>query len=258
MKNIIFFDVDGTIYDGGDGIHQAVIDAIHETQAKGNLCFICSGRPYGFIADNVRKIGFDGYVLANGASVLYNHQSLFVAYMDYARIRNFINYFDEEGFQYILATADHTYLKKEFTYLWDFYNTCNIDTNQFITDFDVDEVLYKTIKIEVYYRSPDNIPALNVMMYDFFFMDQGSSLVGEITRQDITKGTGIRKTLEQLGIDQAHSYCFGDGANDIEMFKAVGHPIAMENAIDEIKNLSESVCASVYNDGVAKKLKELF
>ena len=40
----IFFDIDGTIFDGKE-IHQEVIQAIQATQAKGHYCFIASGRP---------------------------------------------------------------------------------------------------------------------------------------------------------------------------------------------------------------------
>lgn len=258
MRNIIFFDVDGTIYDGGDGIHQNVIDAIHETQAKGNLCFISSGRPYGFIAKNVREIGFDGYVLANGALVLYNNKKLTVSYLDREKVEKFIDYFDEMGYQYMIATEDHVYLKKEFTYMWDFYKTCNIDTFEFIDEYRIDDILNKVIKIEVYYLSKDNLPGMDVMTQNFFFMDQGNSLIGEISRCDVTKGTGIEKTLKCLNIDRDHSYCFGDGANDIDMFKKVGHPIAMGNALDEVKALAEEVCDTVQNDGTAKKLRELF
>ena len=69
-KKIIFFDIDGTLYlPELGGITPAVREAIAKTQQKGHLCFIASGRPYGYIADNVKNIGFDGYVLANGANI---------------------------------------------------------------------------------------------------------------------------------------------------------------------------------------------
>ena len=54
------------------------------------------------------------------------------------------------------------------------------------------------------------------------------------------------------------SYCFGDGPNDIEMFETAGHPIAMANAIDEIKQRAEIICPSVQENGVAVQLKKMF
>ena len=76
-KKIIFFDIDGTLYTPvNNGVTQIVKNAIQETRKKGHLCFIASGRPYGFIADNIKEIGFDGYVLANGANIKYQGQDL--------------------------------------------------------------------------------------------------------------------------------------------------------------------------------------
>ena len=69
---VLFFDIDGTLFDSSIGhITPRTIEAIHLAQSKNNLCFICSGRPYSFIADNVKEIGFDGYILANGANIQY-------------------------------------------------------------------------------------------------------------------------------------------------------------------------------------------
>ena len=46
--------------------------------------------------------------------------------------------------------------------------------------------------------------------------------------------------------------------NDIEMLEHVGHSYAMANASDEVKKHANEVCLSACDDGVAKKLKELF
>ena len=44
--------------------------------------------------------------------------------------------------------------------------------------------------------------------------------------------------------------------NDIGMLKLCGKGIAMENAIEEVKQAAGQVCASNENDGVAKWIKE--
>ena len=66
----IFFDIDGTIYHPEIGISQNTIDEIHRVQKLGHKCFIASGRPTGFISKEVKSIGFDGFVLANGAHIV--------------------------------------------------------------------------------------------------------------------------------------------------------------------------------------------
>lgn len=45
-------------------------------------------------------------------------------------------------------------------------------------------------------------------------------------------------------------YAFGDSNNDISMFQAAGHGIAMGNACDELKNIADHVTTSVNDDGI--------
>ena len=50
----------------------------------------------------------------------------------------------------------------------------------------------------------------------------------------ISKGNQKRRNqtlLEHLNQEDARTYAFGDGPNDIEMLQAVTHPVAMGNAI---------------------------
>lgn len=258
--SILFFDVDGTIFDGDPkGIRQNVIDAIHETQSKGHICMICSGRPYSFIADNVKAIGFDGYVLANGAQVIYHNQDIVTHYFEREHVQKFIEDFEKRHYEYIIATAHHGYLKREFTWMEEFYKTCNIETNKLIRDFNIYDHLDDVVKIEVNFKDSQEIAHIQELTKGYFFLyDDGGMGLGEISRQDVTKGTGILETLKVLNIPISDSYCFGDGGNDIEMFKTVAHPIAMGNAIPAIKALAKEVCDTVQNDGVAKKLRELF
>ena len=64
----------------------------------------------------------------------------------------------------------------------------------------------------------------------------------ETLRRLQEKGIGINKVLEYYGIDKSQAMAFGDGNNDIEMFEQVGHPIAMGNASDDLKAISEQIC----------------
>ena len=53
-----------------------------------------------------------------------------------------------------------------------------------------------------------------------------------------------------LNISTDDCYAFGDSNNDISMFKAAGHGIAMGNACDELKEIAEYVTDSVNDDGI--------
>ena len=68
------------------------------------------------------------------------------------------------------------------------------------------------------------------------------------------KGIGIKKLLTILKIERDNSYAFGDGFNDVCMFKVVGHPIAMGNGVDVAKEASEYITSDIYDGGIYKAL----
>ena len=55
-----------------------------------------------------------------------------------------------------------------------------------------------------------------------------------------------------LNLDIASVAAFGDGVNDILLLKAAGIPVAVENAVEEIKKIALYKTESNENDGVAR------
>jgi len=258
-KKIVFFDIDGTIYCHQTGkISNRVRDAITKTREKGVLCFIASGRPQGFIAENVKKIGFDGYVLANGANIKYQGKDLAMRYLHYQDMKELCVNLQKRQIEYVLQTPTLCYLRKTCENLLAFYKLCNIDFENFDFDYNEDEIIRQTVKLEILANNGKDFEYAKECCHAFTYEEHKDMLMLEVYAKDVSKATGILDVLKLLDISLDHSYCFGDGANDIEMFETVGHPIAMGNAIKDIKELAEDICLSVEDDGVAYKLEELF
>ena len=66
------------------------------------------------------------------------------------------------------------------------------------------------------------------------------------------KGTGLTYVADHLNISTDDCYAFGDSNNDISMFKAAGHGIAMGNATDNLKTVADYVTDNIDEDGVWK------
>lgn len=64
------------------------------------------------------------------------------------------------------------------------------------------------------------------------------------------KGIAVEKMLEFYGIDKSDSMAFGDGNNDIEMFRAVGNGVAMANASARLQAAATAHCRDVKEDGI--------
>lgn len=258
-RKIIFFDIDGTLYCPElGGITDEVRNAIKKVQQQGHLCFIASGRPYGFIAENVREIGFDGYVLANGANVKYKDKDLKTRYMNSQEVISLCRKLKEKNIEYILQTSSLCYLSQNNKYLLDFYSHCNIDFHHLCYEFNEDEVAHRTVKMEAWAKNQEEIDYLVSCLSTFTYELHPDHHSLEIYASEVSKATGIMDVIQEFELSVDDSYCFGDGPNDIEMFETVGHPIAMGNAIEDIKKRAEIICPSVMENGVAIELKKIF
>lgn len=71
-----------------------------------------------------------------------------------------------------------------------------------------------------------------------------------------SRGVAVEKVMEHYHIDRSEAVAFGDGNNDLEMLKAVGHGIAMGNGSDELKEIAEEVCGHVADEGIYYYCKE--
>lgn len=74
----------------------------------------------------------------------------------------------------------------------------------------------------------------------------------EILPQNVSKANAILQLKEYLGCDKV--VVFGDGINDISMFKIADESYAVENACPELKEIATGVIGHHNDDAVAKWL----
>ena len=73
-----------------------------------------------------------------------------------------------------------------------------------------------------------------------------------------TKGKGLIKLAEILGIDRRYVAAFGDGGNDISMLELAGTGYAMDNAPESVKTHADEVAPSNEENGVACILEKIY
>lgn len=78
----------------------------------------------------------------------------------------------------------------------------------------------------------------------------------EIHPKGATKAEAMLALKKMLGASRV--ICFGDGMNDISMFRAADECYAVENAEPELKKIATDIIESNENDGVARWLLQNF
>ena len=149
------------------------------------------------------------------------------------------------------------YLDRRFTLIQRFFSDFG-QPDIFTLDFDKDEVLGHTIKLETHTASTNYERVSTAVSgrsgFTAHLDNDGTYNAFEIYSPTISKAVGMRAVLEHYGIDVEESYAFGDGVNDVEMIRYAGHGIAMGNACDELKEAADEVCGPVTEDGLAHYL----
>lgn len=260
MKKIIFLDIDGTLLDCFNvllDITPKVKEVIHSLQANGDYVFIASGRPYAFLSQAILDFGFDGFILANGAQVIIDNNTIYSDPINKEFVKNLISEFERNSIQYILEGEFYSYMKECYKEFYDLYKSLGVSRRYIKSDYDIEEI--DVHKVEMLCT---DVEASRVCLslvksasnYDYFSSIDKKSF--ELYSKKNTKATGILKALDYLDIPIENSYAFGDGKNDIEMLSTVGCGIAMGNACDEVKRHAKEVTDTVYNDGVAMGIEK--
>ena len=66
----------------------------------------------------------------------------------------------------------------------------------------------------------------------------------------VDKGFGLRAALEELGEEPSHVVAVGDGENDVALLDAAGVAVAVENAVEELKQRADIVLTAPGVEGI--------
>ena len=78
----------------------------------------------------------------------------------------------------------------------------------------------------------------------------------EIMAPGAGKGAAVRWLTEHMGLTREQVMGFGDYTNDLPMLENVGWPVAVDNAIDEVKRACRIIAPSCEDDGVARTINK--
>jgi Cof subfamily protein (haloacid dehalogenase superfamily) len=255
---LLFFDIDGTIFDDRRRLPASVLPAMEEAHRRGHRLIINTGRTLCNPDHRLDAFPLDGAVMGCGTRILYHGNTL--QSMEYPpaaslRLRNLFlelripvvyecdtaMYFDPEspghpvmdGFrQFAVGSGicrDLTENDPDFRAVKMF---CFTDSAS------VKELERRTAEAGMPYTAIDRRP-------------EG----WELTPSACSKGKGMDILREKLGVRREDCFAFGDSNNDLTMFAHAGCSIAMGNATDDVKAICSYVTDRPENNGIEKAMK---
>ena len=252
MENtsIILSDLDGTLFRDDKSISDFTKETIRQAQAKGLLFGICTSRAKVNAVKFLEGIEPDILITNGGGIVYYQDKKIYDCEFTVEEIRKLIDAAFKVFGKDVIISADNEHAlysnsrdelgDKFWTYndFSDFRETC---MKMCIESLDKEKV--EKVASVIGLDQIDYLPFSDIPWY-------------KLSKKAATKEKAIEELCRHLNIESSQIAAFGDDFNDIGMLKLCGKGIAMENAIEEVKNAADQVCASNEKDGVAKWIKD--
>ncbi len=254
MEKYVFFDIDGTLLPEGEiNIPKENIEAIKKLKENGVVPFICTGRCYHQAKKYIDEIGAKSYIVSNGQEV---------------------NVLGKEVYSYNLSENEIDYIfekVKNANVVWGYETRERIFINDMPGCKEVQEKMSgygivetkitkehtkKGIKQVWVFGEGHNIDLLQNQIIDKFKCYRWNDLSMEIIPLEESKGKAVRKVIEKSN-SNVKTYAFGDGYNDMELLEEVDCGVAMGNAFDEVKAVSNYITDECTNNGITNGLKHL-
>ena len=255
MIKACFFDIDGTLVSLKKKVYPPSLPpAIDALRRKGILCYVATGRSRYEIAGEhlLDPMCFDGYLTNNGQDAYdgEGHQLCGIS-IDKKDAAAVLDWVEKTGCACWMVGLNHCLL-----------NHASSRVEQAMAAIhtklppigDLRPMLHEPIYKIVLFLTPEEMQtplalAQNCRCAQWF------DCAFDLISKDGGKGPAMREILAQHHLDISQSIAFGDSGNDIDMIRAAGIGVAMENGTPEAKAAADYIAPDCDDDGIVRTLQ---
>ena len=251
MSKLIFFDIDGTLWDDKMQIPQSTKDAIAKLKEKGHKTFLCSGRARGNIrSKELLSLGFDGMIAACGNHIEMDGEILYENILEDMLVERVVKVLEECHMPVVLEGPVYHWISETgfeedpyVIYLFEEIRKTALTLKGYSQEISINKFSADILPKSDYARVKRELGDL------FDFLEHEGNVV-EFVPRNTSKATGIAWLCDYLHVDKADTYAVGDSVNDLDMLQYVGHGIAMGNGTAPAKAAAEYVTSDIHEDGL--------
>lgn len=263
--DLIAFDMDGTLLNSGKKLTSRTLDAIARAAAAGKTVALSTGRAFCELQEYTAALKDVHYYICESGGYLYDAFAkktiasspipphLVEQLIQTAAPEDLMIYMVGNG---ISRCTRSDVMRMEYFQI-EVYKQLMLDT----------AILYDDM-IEAYHRDPFPVEKLNYYCVSPALRDRMRETLStlplvlaysevtslEISPQNVSKGTGLKKLCEYLSLPLEKTIAVGDSYNDMEILKLAGLSVAMGNAHAPVKELSDVTVADNDHDGCAEAI----
>ena len=263
---MICLDLDGTLLDKESKLNNTDINTLRKCLEKGIYVYIVTGRPYFFARYIANLISKDVRVIASNGGCYELNDEIVERHIDKEVLDEIIDTLVEDDMHafyknkeeiYTLEDPDPRFIYDSYNDIEGFphtksYNSLSVEELKEKAQA-VDKILVYNMDPEVLISSRAKTTAIKGTVVSSY-----SNISFDVNSSGTTKGAIIEVVAKELNISTDEIIAYGDGENDIPMFKVCGHKVAMENGHEELKKLADEITLDYIHAGVSHSLKQIF
>ncbi len=275
---LIIMDIDGTLTNSEKKITPKTRAALLAAQEQGARLILASGRPVSGMQDFAKELAMDkhhGLLVSYNGAVVTDCESgevLFNQTMTVEEGKAVLEHVKQFDVIPMISKDDYMYVNNVYHNMihWERGNQ-DINIIEYesrggkyllaekrdlaaFADFPLNKILLagSSDYLAEHYKeiaAPFEGKLSSMFTADFYY---------EFTAKGIDKAKALDTVLAPLGYQPEDMIAFGDGQNDASMLTYAGTAVAMENAVQELKDIADIVTLSNDEDGIAETLKDYF
>ncbi len=267
MIKLIAIDMDGTLLNRKKELLDETKQYFKNFHNKNTetLLVLCTGRPETGIRPYLKDLGYleeNHYIISQNGANIYESQTgkrVMDAFLDSKAIQKWIELGKKHGVSVMGGGVDYYYCFDQEPTEWMEFDT-KIVSGQ-LKRISIEESLntdfYKLLLMGDEEQLNEFETFIPEVWRDEFYVVRSQKYLVEVLKKGVNKSYGLEQLARELNIEPSEIAAIGDAANDIEMLEYAGLAIAMGNASEEVKSISDIVTDTNENNGVIKAIDKL-
>ena len=267
MIKLVAIDMDGTLLNSKKELLEETKQYFRDFHNKGTetLLVLCTGRPESGIRPYLKDLGYleeNHYSISQNGANIYESQTgkrVMDAFVDSKAIQKWIELGKTHDISVMGAGVDYYYSFDEDPTEWMEFDVKIVSgkLKRITTEDSLSTDFYKLLLLGDEEQLNEFETFIPQEWRNEFYVVRSQKYLIEVLTKGVNKAFGLEKLAKELNIQSSEIAAIGDAANDIEMLKYAGLAIAMGNASEEVKAISDIVTDTNENNGVIKAIDQL-
>lgn len=261
MYKLLALDIDGTLLNSSGEVSESTKQAIKRVQGENVLVTISTGRPVQGVHKYIKLLNLQAPIITyNGAMIIDSktNEVIYEQNLETLDARQVIELGNSYDTTMIVWSNNQLHVNRIDDDIRN-YQAMSGEIPILIEDYE--KVYAQGITKIIWVNNPNKLIAfqeeLKGLVNESVTFVTSKAHYLEFFNKKVSKAKALEFIGSKFNISKDEMIAIGDGNNDIDMIDYVGMGVAMENATESVKSVSNYITTSNDHEGIFNALKEL-